>query len=508
MKYLFGLLLGLCFATSVTYAQQKEQRIALVIGNSAYKVSPLKNPVNDARDMANSLRGYGFSVIERNNLTVKQIGSTLREFRSKLTAGSVALVFYAGHGIQIKGENYLPAVDAEIVGEEDVPNQSLSTRQIMDVLSDAKSRMNLVFLDACRDNPFARSFRSSSRGLGRENAPSGTLISFATRPGSTAADGDGRNGLYTSVLLQQIKNTDQPIEQVLKRVVTGVKTASKGQQEPWMEGSIEGDFCFGKCGAVTVYTSSNQQFVADSIKPVQKSFKDCEDCPEMVVIPSGSYLMGSRPDPFAKIQNSLDELPQHNVSISSFAIGKFEVTQEQWYALMGNLPSNYKGRQLPVEQVSWDDAQEFIAKLNAKTGKKYRLPSESEWEYASRAGSISLYHFGDDEKQLGLYAWYFDGSRAPPNSMQTHLVGEKLSNSFGLHDMHGNVWEWTQDCWNENYINAPSDGSPWLYGDCNRRVIRGGSWFSGAQSARSAHRGRTLKSTRDSAFGFRVARDN
>ena len=508
MKYLFGLLLGLCFATSFTYAQQKEQRIALVIGNSAYKVSPLKNPVNDARDMANSLRGYGFSVIERNNLTVKQIGSTLREFRSRLTAGSVALVFYAGHGIQIKGENYLPAVDADIVGEEDVPNQSLSTRQIMDVLSDAKSRMNLVFLDACRDNPFARSFRSSSRGLGRENAPSGTLISFATRPGSTAADGDGRNGLYTSVLLQQIKNTDQPIEQVLKRVVTGVKTASKGQQEPWMEGSIEGDFCFGKCGVATAYASSSQQPVIDSIKPVQKSFKDCEDCPEMVLIPSGSYLMGSKFDPFAKIQSSADELPQHNVSIRSFAIGKFEVTQEQWYALMGNLPSNYKGRNLPVEQISWDDAQEFISKLNTKTGKKYRLPSESEWEYASRAGSVSLYHFGDDEKQLGLYAWYLDGSRAAPNSMQTHLVGEKLPNSFGLHDVYGNVWEWTQDCWNENYINAPLDESPWLDGDCNRRVVKGGSWFSNAQSLRSANRGRALKSTRDSAFGFRVARDN
>ena len=269
MKYLFGLLLGLCFATSVTYAQQKEQRIALVIGNSAYKVSPLKNPVNDARDMANSLRGYGFSVIERNNLTVKQIGSTLREFRSKLTAGSVALVFYAGHGIQIKGENYLPAVDAEIVGEEDVPNQSLSTRQIMDVLSDAKSRMKLVFLDACRDNPFARSFRSSSRGLGRENAPSGTLISFATRPGRTAADGDGRNGLYTSVLLQQIKNIDQPIEQVLKRVVTGVKTASKGQQEPWMEGSIEGDFCFGQC--------IGSAFGGLVVSPISEEKKDPEE---------------------------------------------------------------------------------------------------------------------------------------------------------------------------------------------------------------------------------------
>jgi Skp family chaperone for outer membrane proteins len=236
-----------CFSAN---AQQKEQRVALVIGNSSYKSSPLKNPVNDARDMANSLRGYGFTVIERTNLTTRQVGQTLREFRSKLTSGSVAVVFYAGHGVQIKGENYLPTVDAEINGEEDVPMQSLSTRQVMDVLSEAKTRMNLVFLDACRDNPYARSFRSGSRGIAKENAPSGTLISFATRPGSVAGDGDGRNGLYTSVLLEQIKQSNQPIEQVLKRVVSGVKVASKGQQEPWMEGSIEGDFCFGSCGTI------------------------------------------------------------------------------------------------------------------------------------------------------------------------------------------------------------------------------------------------------------------
>ena len=236
------------FCLSV-HAQQKEQRVALVIGNSSYKSSPLKNPVNDARDMANSLRGYGFTVIERTNLTTRQVGQTLREFRSKLTPGSVAVVFYAGHGVQIKGENYLPTVDAEINGEEDVPMQSLSTRQVMEILGEAKTRMSLVFLDACRDNPYARSFRSGSRGIAKENAPSGTLISFATRPGSVAADGDGRNGLYTSVLLEQIKQSNQPIEQVLKNVVRGVKLGSKGQQEPWMEGSIEGDFCFAQCGS-------------------------------------------------------------------------------------------------------------------------------------------------------------------------------------------------------------------------------------------------------------------
>lgn len=234
--------------SSACFAQPKENRVALVVGNSAYKTAPLRNPTNDAKDMATKLKGLGFTVIERSNLSVKQIGSTLREFRAKLTPGSVALVFYAGHGVQIKGENYLPAVDADIAGEEDVPTQSLAMRQIMDVLADAKTRLNLVFLDACRNNPYARSFRSAGDGLSRVNAPSGTLISFATRPGSVASDGQGRNGLYTSALLEQMSNQSQPIEQVLKRVVSQVKAGSNSQQEPWMEGSIEGDFCFGTCG--------------------------------------------------------------------------------------------------------------------------------------------------------------------------------------------------------------------------------------------------------------------
>ena len=249
MKFTIALLAGFLMIGSA-FAQQKEQRVALVIGNSAYKQGPLRNPVNDARDMAARLRSLGFTVIERSNLGIKQIGSTLREFRAKLTPGSVALVFYAGHGVQIKGENYLPAVDAEISGEEDVPNQSLAVRQIMDVLGDAKTRLNLVFLDACRDNPYARTFRTASRGLSKENAPSGTLISFATRPGSLAADGVGKNGLYTGALLLAMNDANRPIEQILKTVVTSVKAGSKNQQEPWMEGSIEGEFCFGDCTRV------------------------------------------------------------------------------------------------------------------------------------------------------------------------------------------------------------------------------------------------------------------
>jgi hypothetical protein len=224
-----------------------EHRVALVIGNSSYSNSPLKNPVNDAMDVAKKLRGLGFEVIERTNFKARQIGAMLREFRSKLTPGAVAVVFYAGHGLQIKGENYLPAVDAEIESEEDAPNQSLAVRQVMDVLDESKTRLNLVFLDACRNNPYARSFRSAGSGLARVSAPSGTLISYATRPGSVAADGNGRNGLYTSQLLVQMDGNLQ-IEQSLKRIVSQVKAASQGKQEPWMEGSIEGDFCFSGCG--------------------------------------------------------------------------------------------------------------------------------------------------------------------------------------------------------------------------------------------------------------------
>ena len=265
-RALFALSVVLYGWCSPAYAQPQETRVALVIGNSNYKSAPLKNPVNDARDMAAKLRGLGFTVIERNNLSVKQIGGTLREFRSKLTPGSVALVYYAGHGLQIKGENYFPTVDAEITGEEDVPNQSLAMRQIMDVLGDSKTRLNLVFLDACRDNPYSRSFRSASKGLIKENAPSGTLISFATRPGSVAADGVGRNGLYTGALLEAMENKGQPIEQVLKRVVTNVKAGSRNQQEPWMEGSIEGEFCFGGCTTVVQVGVSDDRALWESVK--------------------------------------------------------------------------------------------------------------------------------------------------------------------------------------------------------------------------------------------------
>ena len=195
-----------------------------------------------------------------------------------------------------------------------------------------------------------------------------------------------------------------------------------------------------------------------------------------------------------------NEKPQHRVNVQSFAIGKYEITQEQWFAVMGNNPSKNKGRTLPVENVSWDDAQLFVQKLSQKTGKKYRLPSEAEWEYAAREGSTTKYPWGSSDAELHVYAWF------SAIAQTTNPVGLKKPNQFGLYDMISNVWEWTQDCWNGNYSGAPTDGSAWTREDCSQRVLRGGSWSGSPQVLRSAGRGRGTTASRSLNGGYRVAR--
>ena len=239
-RFLTFFVLALGLATPAWAARQ-----ALVIGNSAYQQGPLKNPVNDARAMDQKLTSLGFTVQRVENMKRQQIGRVLSSFANAIKPGDEVVVFYAGHGVQVKGVNYLPAVDAEIESEEEVPLNSLNLNSLMDRLDEAKAGLKVLLLDACRNNPYARSFRSGDRGLARvASAPSGTLIHFATRPGSVAADGSGANGLYTTELLKHIDSANTPIETVLKRVSLAVELASKGQQEPWVEGSIRGEFYF------------------------------------------------------------------------------------------------------------------------------------------------------------------------------------------------------------------------------------------------------------------------
>lgn len=175
----------------------------------------------------------------------------------------------------------------------------------------------------------------------------------------------------------------------------------------------------------------------------------------------------------------------HTVKIEkAYYLGNYEVTQKQWREVMGINPSNFKGDNLPVENVSWNDAQDFVKKLNEKEGTdKYRLPSEAEWEYAARAWTTTRYSFGNDDSDLGDYAWYNYNS-----GRKTHPVGQKQPNPWGLYDMHGNVWEWVQDEWHSDYDGAPTDGSAWEDGSNSYRVWRGGGWISIAGFCRSAQR--------------------
>ncbi|TRU98672.1 MAG: formylglycine-generating enzyme family protein, partial [Microcystis wesenbergii Mw_QC_S_20081001_S30D] len=223
---------------------------------------------------------------------------------------------------------------------------------------------------------------------------------------------------------------------------------------------------------------------------------------EMVSLPAGQFLMGS-PDSDSDARDS--EKPPHQVKVNSFAIGKYPVTQAQYQAVMGtnatsqkslrgkrrataaSLPSYFQNNpQNPVENVSWNNAQAFCQKLSQITGKTYRLPTEAEWEYACRAGTTTRYYFGDDASQLGDYAWYSANSQS-----KTHPVGQKKPNAWGLYDMSGNVWEWCEDDWHDNYIGAPKDGSAWPINNDNRshlKCLRGGSWNSYPGYCRSAIR--------------------
>ncbi|HNR36668.1 MAG TPA: formylglycine-generating enzyme family protein, partial [Candidatus Hydrogenedentes bacterium] len=192
---------------------------------------------------------------------------------------------------------------------------------------------------------------------------------------------------------------------------------------------------------------------------------------EMVLIPSGSFTMGSPLDPG---WSNTSEAPQHTVTFAQpFYMGKFEVTQAQWWAVMGTAPSQFTGNaSLPVEYVSWNDCQAFITKLNTMGKGTFRLPSEAEWEYACRAGTnYTRWHFGNTEAELVNYAWYSTNS-----ANKTHPVGEKLPNAFGLYDMHGNIWEWCQDWHHGNYEGAPTDGTAWEDPAGSYRVLRGGAW--------------------------------
>ncbi len=248
-----GLLVLLAVATSA--AQQyrnitveemrREKRVALVIGNAAYETGRLNNPVNDARAVARALKGLGFEVLVYENVNNVQFRRAVAEFGEKLTNSGAGLFYYSGHGLQVGGKNYMIPLTADIKSERYVAVETVDVDSVLAQMDSAKNRLNIVILDACRDNPFARRFRSASRGLASMDAPTGTFVAYATAPGSTADDGEpGQNGIYTAELLKALREPGLKIEDVFKRTLQGVLTRTSGRQNPWVASSLTGDFVF------------------------------------------------------------------------------------------------------------------------------------------------------------------------------------------------------------------------------------------------------------------------
>lgn len=259
-----------------------------------------------------------------------------------------------------------------------------------------------------------------------------------------------------------------------------------------------------------------QPATAEEPREPLSTFRDCDQCPEMVVLPAGSFLMGSPED---EPRRGSREGPQHQVHFAKpFAIGKYEVTLDEWDACVDEGGcDNYvpfdrgwgRGRQ-PVTSVSWSHARAYVSWLSKKTDLRYRLPTEAEWEYAARAGSVSPFSTGqtittDQANFSGSYT--YNGSTEGVFRRRTTPVGSFAPNAFGLHDMHGNLREYVEDCWHESYEGAPSDGSAWASDGCDRLVLRDGGWKSRPAFLRSAIRDWVFPTSQKDAYGFRVARD-
>ena len=252
------------------------------------------------------------------------------------------------------------------------------------------------------------------------------------------------------------------------------------------------------------------------LSEAKTEFKDCPECPIMLEIPAGDFSMGSPETEERRFDN---EGPRHKVAITtSFAVGKYEVTFDEWDACYESggcrhLPKDKSwGRgKHPVINITWNDAQEYIVWLSKKTGKSYRLLSEAEWEYVVRAGTSTPFYLGEQITSSDANANFrgyskYNGSPRGTYLKRTLPVGNFDANEFGLYDLHGNVGEWVQDCYNENYKNAPTDGSAWMTGDCSHRIVRGGSWLFVPEFHRSSYRDRFWRGSRYDYVGFRIAR--
>lgn len=317
-KHIFTLLILLM--PCLGFAQA---RTALVIGNGLYDVAPLKNPLNDAQDVAAALRVLDFEVLEYLNADRKDMRRAIREFGDKLKAkGGVGLFYFAGHGMQVDGKNFLLPLDAGVESQEDLLDEGVNAGYVLDQMKQAGNDLNIVMLDACRNNPFESQFRSATRGLSRMQGPTGSLIAFATSPGDVADDGEGRNGTYTKFFLDYVMEPGLTLEQVFKNVRRSVEEHTNGDQIPWESSSLKGDFFFvNQPTESEKVTLSEEQAMWDAVKDSDH----VEDLEEFIdAYPASMYLLAAK-FKIEKINRSKNQAP---------VFGRVKSSEERINAIM------------------------------------------------------------------------------------------------------------------------------------------------------------------------------
>lgn len=495
-------------------------QVALVIGNGKYDYKPLRNTINDATDMKTVLESIGFKVIFKTNLNQGGMDKALRQFGSLLSkTKGVGFFYYAGHGARSGGHNYLIPIDNNrITVEDDLEYYAIDANKVLSTMQKARDNVNIIVLDACRDNPYVGASRSLKRGLTQMESPRGSIISFATSEGKTASDlsKNGRNGLFTSHLITALKiayQTHQRVDDMFMAVNNAVTKESNGKQEPWQQDSLRIPFCFGGCLTVASTVPQPKPIVKPSVpatvpqrhsvprKPVKvfrDTLRDGSKGPAMVRIPAGTFRMGD-------IQGggSSDERPVHRVSVRAFAMGRYEVTFAE-YDKFAEATGRQKPLDLswgrgnrPVINVSWQSAVAYAKWLSQQTGHKYRLPTEAEWEYAARAGTTTKYWWGNEigTNKANCY-------KCGNSFNYTAPVGSFRANPFGLYDTAGNVWEWTCSEYQDTYQGKEQICT----NNTSKAVLRGGSWNDLPQLARSASRYWLSPLIGFREYGFRLAR--
>ena len=511
------LLVTIAITLCIIPASAIQPRLALVIGNSEYKDLPLTNPADDAKDMSQILEQLGFEVILRTNVNKRIMIDAIQEFGDRLQNGSVGLFYFSGHGVQSKNINYLLPLETTIRSEADIEFEAVDANRILAHMEAANHQgANLIFLDACRNNPFKGFAKSIQGGLAEMKSPVGSLIAYATAPNAVAfGDIQERNSVYTKYLLHTLHTRpEKSISDILIDVRKKVMQETDNQQVPWESVSLTEQFYFAET------TLSNSESNTGWEEPTTGM--------KFIWIPEGCFTMGqSENDKQLLLQgvdlatyqtHYTDEVPSHQVCLDGFWIGKMEVTNKQYQTWDAEHNSgNYQDFSLndqhqPVVQVTWNDANAFTEWLSSQHQNRttFRLPTEAEWEYTCRSDGNSI-----DVNGLCKYANVADNTASRHFSWTsvaqcndhyavTSPVGSFLENDFGIYDSLGNVLEWCSDWYAAQYYTESPSRNPTGPTLGEEKVLRGGAWDSYGGNLRCSVRLWSDPAKKSILWGFRV----